>query len=199
LPRIPREESPLLRTIIPCAEIHQSVRVSLLAGIGKGAFAAAGAVQVLSIGSIALCKSDLIACHQLAHRPQCISHEVVRRSVHLCNAAQAVEIGIFAIPLRGTFIEHLGQASVQVENIGSGRAINRLLIAVTKTIVSICSRAIEGRQSIGGIIGISVRAIIQQITVVIERVGDGVHAGEKVEKLKQSSAAIYRALLLSMM
>lgn len=52
--------------------------------------------------------------------------------------------------------------------------------AVTEAVVSVRTCPVNGGQAIGGIIGIGVRAIIEQVTVVIPGVGPAVYTGKAI-------------------
>jgi hypothetical protein len=102
---------------------------------GKAVTAGAGSAGRIehTVGIIALRQGHGAAgIGQLAHGTERVAQEILRiRGADLRNAACPVQVGMRAVPLWGTFVQHLGQAGSQVHGEGGGDVVDRLLESMT--------------------------------------------------------------------
>lgn len=87
--------------------------------------------------------------------------------------------GYIPHPLR----EGLGQAGIQVHGEAGGQDASRLLQAVAESVVLVADRGRrtnDGGQAVGGIVGVGVEAIKEQVAILIPVVGDPIRADQAI-------------------
>ena len=116
-------------------------------------------------------------CH-LAHRTQRIHQEILSLgAAHLRNPLQAIGIRVYPVT------QNLRQPGIEIIHIRNGITIHCLLQAVSKAIITITGRGLSPAyrpQPVGRIIGIGVRAIVQQVPIGVPGVRDTPHRRQPV-------------------
>ena len=135
----------------------------------------AGGVGHYAVRVVSTRECDLAArVRHLVHGAERIAEEIFSACIHLRDTTIAVQI------VRRTVAKHLSQASIQIEGVIGGHIIYHLTDSITQTVVLICRRVIHRSQPIGGIVGVCVHTIAEQVAVVIPGVGHTVDAGEAI-------------------
>lgn len=112
-----------------------------------------------------------------------------RGGVHLGYSTNTVEILVCPV------VEELGETHVQVE-----RVVDAVLgEAVAESVVgegTRSKRSAHGGQLIGGVVGVGVFPVVQEVAVVVPRVSDAVYAGQPIGVVIQIGG-LKRQVLLS--
>ena len=130
-------------------------------------------LREVAVGLVRVREGDLfLSVRELAYASQSITKEIFGGCVHLGDSTSAVEVLVCSI------VQDLGETCVEIK-----RVVHSVLReAVAESVVGVggCLPAADGGQSIGGIIGIRVHAIVEQVAVVVPCVSNAVYACESI-------------------
>ena len=174
------------------AQVDQPVG-AVLAGEGIAARTIPGLRLGLSVGVEGLRQAQRArAVHQLAHTAQGISQEVLHAAIDLRQPPRAIDVGGRAVA------EGLGQPLVEVHLEGHRHTVDRLAQAVAQSVIGVDrhnTSRVELGQAVGGVVGIAVDAIVEQVAIGIPGVIDAICIGQAIGGLVGIAVAAQVGLL----